>query len=63
MFRRRLGRSNLEVSALGLGCWAIGGPRDWLEANGSTAPVGWAGLTHRGKTRLLYILEYDLHTG
>lgn len=25
MFRRRLGRSNLEVSAMGLGCWAIGG--------------------------------------
>lgn len=22
---RRLGRSNLHVSALGLGCWAIGG--------------------------------------
>jgi aryl-alcohol dehydrogenase-like predicted oxidoreductase len=22
---RRLGRSNLQVSALGLGCWAIGG--------------------------------------
>src|SRR5512139_2451346 len=26
MFKRRLGRSNLEVSAMGLGCWAIGGP-------------------------------------
>lgn len=25
MYTRRLGRSNLEVSALGLGCWAIGG--------------------------------------
>jgi aryl-alcohol dehydrogenase-like predicted oxidoreductase len=23
--RRRLGRSGIEVSALGLGCWAIGG--------------------------------------
>src|SRR5687768_10298198 len=41
MFTRRLGRSNLEVSALGLGCWAIGGPWDWLEADGSTAAVGW----------------------
>ena len=41
MFKRRLGRSNLEVSALGLGCWAIGGPWDWLEADGSTGPVGW----------------------
>jgi aryl-alcohol dehydrogenase-like predicted oxidoreductase len=26
MLTRRLGRSGLEVSALGLGCWAIGGP-------------------------------------
>ncbi|MFI6823934.1 aldo/keto reductase [Micromonospora sp. NPDC050187] len=33
---RRLGRSGIEVSALGMGCWAIGGP--W--ADGSR-PLGW----------------------
>jgi aryl-alcohol dehydrogenase-like predicted oxidoreductase len=33
---RPLGRSGIEVSALGLGCWAIGGPV-W---SGDT-PVGW----------------------
>jgi aryl-alcohol dehydrogenase-like predicted oxidoreductase len=33
---RTLGRSNIEVSALGLGCWAIGGPF-WA---GET-PQGW----------------------
>ena len=26
MLRRRLGRSGIEISAMGLGCWAIGGP-------------------------------------
>jgi aryl-alcohol dehydrogenase-like predicted oxidoreductase len=36
MFTRTLGRSNLTVSALGLGCWAIGGPF-WRDGK----PVGW----------------------
>ena len=36
MEMRRLGKSNLKVSALGLGCWAIGGP--WT-INGN--PAGW----------------------
>lgn len=35
-FTRTLGRSGIEVSAVGLGCWAIGGP-SW---RGET-PVGW----------------------
>ncbi|MBX7219030.1 MAG: aldo/keto reductase [Blastocatellia bacterium] len=26
MFTRKLGRSGIEISAMGLGCWAIGGP-------------------------------------
>jgi aryl-alcohol dehydrogenase-like predicted oxidoreductase len=36
MFTRKLGRSDLTVSALGLGCWAIGGPF-WRD----DIPVGW----------------------
>jgi aryl-alcohol dehydrogenase-like predicted oxidoreductase len=36
---RRLGRSNLQVSALGMGCWAIGGA---MAANGQ--PLGYAGV-------------------
>ncbi|MFI5832760.1 aldo/keto reductase [Micromonospora sp. NPDC051300] len=33
---RRLGRSGIEVSAIGMGCWAIGGPL-WDGAQ----PLGW----------------------
>ena len=35
-FTRKLGRSGIEISALGMGCWAIGGPF-WA---GET-PLGW----------------------
>ncbi len=35
-FNRVLGRSGIEVSALGMGCWAIGGPF-WKMGQ----PVGW----------------------
>ena len=34
--KRILGRSGIDVSALGMGCWAIGGPFSW-DGN----PVGW----------------------
>ena len=39
-FQRTLGRSNLSVSAMGLGCWAIGGPWFWLDGQG-----GWGDAT------------------
>ena len=35
-FTRTLGRSGIEISALGLGCWAIGGP--FFEKG---TPLGW----------------------
>ncbi|MBT7072880.1 MAG: aldo/keto reductase, partial [Anaerolineae bacterium] len=35
-FIRKLGRSGIEISALGMGCWAIGGPF-WAEGT----PLGW----------------------
>jgi aryl-alcohol dehydrogenase-like predicted oxidoreductase len=36
MYKRILGRSGLEISAMGMGCWAIGGPF-WNKGQ----PVGW----------------------
>lgn len=35
--RRRLGRCDIEVPALGIGCWAIGGPDENLGL-----PMGWS---------------------
>ncbi len=38
--KRTLGKSGLEVSAMGLGCWAIGGPWDFSDGKESWA-AGW----------------------
>lgn len=57
---RRLGRSTIEVSALGMGCWAIGGP--WT-FNG--APAGWSrvddaeSLRAIGRARDLGVTFFD----
>jgi len=45
---RTLGRSGIEVSALGLGCWAIGGP--WTL---SGTPGGWSGVEDAESLRAL----------
>lgn len=49
MFTRRLGRSNLEVSALGLGCWAMGG--QWTYDN---EPAGWGGVDDAESIRAIH---------
>ncbi len=41
MLTRTLGKSGLVVSALGMGCWAIGGPWDWDQSGQERYPVGW----------------------
>lgn len=60
MLKRQLGRSHLEVSALGLGCWAIGGPWEWLEADGSRGPTGWGQVDDAESIRALH---YALDVG
>jgi aryl-alcohol dehydrogenase-like predicted oxidoreductase len=54
MFKGRLGRSNLEVSGMGLGCWAIGGPWEWLEADGSKGPTGWGKVDDAESIRAIH---------
>jgi len=39
IFKRAIGRSGMEISAMGLGCWAIGGPF-WKKGE----PVGWGNV-------------------
>jgi aryl-alcohol dehydrogenase-like predicted oxidoreductase len=41
MLTRTLGKSNLSVSALGMGCWAIGGPWTWAQPGRDAYPAGW----------------------
>ena len=41
MLKRTLGKSRLEVSALGMGCWAIGGPWTWAQPGRESFPAGW----------------------
>jgi aryl-alcohol dehydrogenase-like predicted oxidoreductase len=48
-FYRTLGRSGIKVSALGMGCWAIGGPF-W---DGET-PVGWGKVDDEESIRAVH---------
>ena len=38
---RVLGKSGVRVSALGMGCWAIGGPWTWDQPGHDPFPAGW----------------------
>jgi aryl-alcohol dehydrogenase-like predicted oxidoreductase len=50
MFTRTLGRSNIEVSALGLGCWAIGGPWSWSDGRA----MGWGQVDDAESARAIH---------
>ena len=47
--KRVLGRSGIEVSATGMGCWAIGGPWNF---NGS--PAGWGEVDEMESIRAIH---------
>lgn len=49
MFTRKLGRSNIEISALGMGCWAIGGP--FFEKG---TPLGWGEVDDEESIRAIH---------
>src|SRR5512143_3077930 len=47
--KRTLGRSGIEVSALGMGCWAIGGLWQWLDE-----PGGWGEVDDAESIRAIH---------
>jgi aryl-alcohol dehydrogenase-like predicted oxidoreductase len=47
--QRMLGRSDLRVSPMGLGCWAIGGPWQWLDG-----PGGWGDIDDNESVRAIH---------
>lgn len=52
--QRELGRAGLKVSALGMGCWAIGGPWDF-----QGSPAGWGASDDHESIAALHA-AYDL---
>ena len=52
--KRTLGKSGIEVSALGLGCWAIGGP--WMYDSKTNPPnvAGWGQVDDKESIRAIH---------
>lgn len=50
MDMRTLGRTGIEVSALGFGCWAIGG--EWWDTDGN--PLGWGKVDDEESVRAVH---------
>ena len=59
--KRRLGKSNIEVSALGLGCWAIGGPL-WYIKEGKRVPLYWGEIDDQESIKSIqYAIELGVN--
>jgi aryl-alcohol dehydrogenase-like predicted oxidoreductase len=54
MLSRCLGKSGIEVSALGMGCWAIGGPWTWAQPGQKPYPTGWGKVDDRESIRAIH---------
>ncbi len=53
VLKRILGKSGIEVSALGFGCWAIGGPWTWGGIN-EPFPAGWGDVDDAESIRAIH---------
>ncbi len=52
--KRMLGKSGIEVSALGMGCWAIGGPWTWAQPGEEPFPAGWGRIDDGESIRAIH---------
>lgn len=54
MLKRTLGKSKMEVSAVGMGCWAIGGPWTWDQPGNEPFPAGWGNTDDEESIRAVH---------
>ena len=54
MIRRKLGKSGIDVSPLGMGCWAIGGPWTWHNPGEDPRPAGWGQIDDQESIRAIH---------
>lgn len=54
MFKRTLGKSGIKVSALGMGCWAIGGAWTWAQPGYKAYPAGWGQIDDEQSIRAIH---------
>jgi len=55
MLIRTLGKSGIEVSALGMGCWAIGGPWTWAQPGQKSYPAGWGRIDDEQSIQAIHV--------
>jgi aryl-alcohol dehydrogenase-like predicted oxidoreductase len=54
MQTRRMGKSDIKISALGMGCWAIGGPWTWEQPGEEPFPAGWGKTDDQQSIRAIH---------
>lgn len=52
--KRTLGKSGIQVSAVGMGCWAIGGPFDWAQPGQAAFAAGWGRVDDAESIRAIH---------